>query len=180
MPRPTNKTELIAAASEQWNKMWSLIASMPPALRDAEFRFGNDPKLKEAHWPRDKNLRDVLVHLYEWHSLLLRWVESNLRGEPLPFLPAPHTWKSYGDMNVEFGEKHQGTSYVQAEALLRESHAQAMALIESLSDAELFEKQHYPWTGSTSVGAYCISATASHYDWAVKKIKLHLKTGGTT
>jgi hypothetical protein len=34
----------------------------------------------------------------------------------------------------------------------------------------------FPWTGGATLGAYCVSATASHYDWAMKKIKAHIKT----
>ncbi|MEL6140134.1 MAG: ClbS/DfsB family four-helix bundle protein, partial [Bacteroidota bacterium] len=29
----------------------------------------------------------------------------------------------------------------------------------------------YAWTGTTSLGAYLISSTSSHYDWAYKLIK---------
>lgn len=29
----------------------------------------------------------------------------------------------------------------------------------------------FNWTGTTSLGSYCVSATSSHYDWAMKKIK---------
>ena len=42
-------------------------------------------------------------------------------------------------------------------------------------DDELFEKKRYKWTGSTSLGAYLVSATSSHYDWAFKLIKKCLK-----
>jgi hypothetical protein len=44
-------------------------------------------------------------------------------------------------------------------------------LICQHSDQELFEKKKYAWTGTTSLGAYLISATSSHYDWATKLIK---------
>ena len=111
MPRPTNKTELIAAANGQWNKMWALLDAMPNETRSAVFHFGEDPKRKEAHWQRDKNLRDVLAHLYEWHRLLLAWTAANLGGEAKLFLPEPYTWKTYGEMNMEFWEKHQSTAY---------------------------------------------------------------------
>jgi hypothetical protein len=30
--------------------------------------------------------------------------------------------------------------------------------------------------GGSTLGAYCVSVTASHYDWAMKKIKAHIKT----
>jgi hypothetical protein len=94
-----------------------------------------------------------------------------MAGESKPFLPPPYTWKSYGEMNVGFWQKHQATTYEEAETMLRDSHAKVMALIESLSDEELFDKKHFSWTGTTNVGAYCISAAPSHYDWAMKKIK---------
>ena len=176
MPRPATKTELIAAANAQWDKMWNLIDSMSDEVRFASFDFGDDPKLKEAHWKRDKNLRDVFIHLYEWHQLLLNWTAANLGGEPKPFLPEPYNWKTYGDMNVEFWKNHQTTTYEDAVTMLRDSHGKVMALIDRLTDEELFGKKHFSWTGTSNVGSYCISTTASHYDWAMKKIKLHKKT----
>jgi hypothetical protein len=50
-----------------------------------------------------------------------------------------------------------------------------MALIERHSDAELFTKEHYAWTGRTSLGAYLVSCTSSHYDWALKLVRNGLK-----
>lgn len=175
MGRPTTKQDLIQTAGEQYDKLWKLIDSMTEAERNAEFQFGEELLQKEAHWARDKNLRDVLVHLYEWHQLLLNWVESNRGGEPRPFLPEPYNWKSYGAMNVGFWEKHQATPYDEAKALLLDSHGKVMDMIRGLSNEELFERKHFNWTGTTTVGAYCISATSSHYDWAMKKLKAHLK-----
>lgn len=78
-------------------------------------------------------------------------------------------------MNVGFWEKHQSTPYAQAETLLNESHARVVAQIEQFSDEALFSRAYFSWTGSTTLGAYCVSATSSHYDWAMKKIKAHLK-----
>ena len=94
----------------------------------------------------------------------------------MPFLPAPYNWKTYGQMNVAFWEKHQLTSYDDAASQLRDSHTRVIAAITPFSDTELFEKGALPWTGASTLGAYCVSATASHYDWAVKKMKTHIKT----
>jgi hypothetical protein len=174
MPRATTKAELLTAAETQWTKMWSLIDSMAAAQKTAPFSFDVSAD-KEAHWARDKNIRDVLIHLYEWHRLLLNWAKANGSGEDKPFLPAPYNWKTYGDMNVEFWKMHQSTSYDDAKAMLHESHRDVIALIEQFSDEELFEKKHFSWTGTSSLGSYCISVTASHYDWAMKKIKRHIK-----
>ena len=176
MPRASTKTELISAANDQWNKMWKLIDSIPGGAHSIVFNFGDDPKLKEAHWKRDKNVRDVLIHLYEWHQLLSKWTAANLDGKDKPFLPEPYNWKTYGDMNVEFFKKHQSTPYDESASMLCDSHENVMALIDSFNDEELFEKKHFSWTGTSNLGSYCISVTASHYDWAMKKIKQHDRT----
>lgn len=176
MPRPTTKAELMQAANGQFEKMWEFIDSMGNDGKDAVFAFGDDSKHKEAHWKRDKNLRDVLVHLYEWHRLLLDWVAANTSGNAKPFLPERYNWKTYGDMNVAFWEKHQSTSYEDAKEMILASHKKVLEMIDQFSDAALFEKAYFPWTGTTSLGSYCISATSSHYDWAIKKIKRYIKT----
>ena len=44
-------------------------------------------------------------------------------------------------------------------------------IIGKHSDEELFTKKKYQWTGTTSLGAYLIGSTSSHYDWALKTIK---------
>ena len=175
MPRPTTKTELVAAANDRWDKLWALIDLIPSGAQSVVFNFGNDPKLKEAHWQRDKNLRDVLIHLYEWHQLLLMWTAANLGGDAKPFLPEPYNWKTYGDMNVEFWTQHQSTAYADAMTMLHDSHVKVMALIETFNDEELFGKKHFSWTGASTLGSYCVSVTASHYDWAMKKIKQHAR-----
>ncbi|MCL1906277.1 MAG: ClbS/DfsB family four-helix bundle protein [Clostridiales bacterium] len=175
MPRPTTKAGLLAAANTQFEKMWALIDAMPESERNAVFCFDAKKAGKEAHWERDKNLRDVLIHLYEWHKLLLDWVKHNQSGNSRPFLPEPYNWKTYGDMNAGFWKKHQTTAYEKSVQMLKESHGAVMLLIDSFSDTELFEKKHFPWTGASNLGGYCVSVAPSHYDWAIKKIKAQIK-----
>ena len=165
MPRPTTKADLIQAANEQFAKLWTLIGEMSDKEKSADI-VPNE---------RDKNVRDVLVHLYEWHCLLLNWIRSNTNRNPAPFLPAPYNWKTYPQMNVVFWEKHQNTSYTDAETMLKKTHKEVMALIETFSNEDLFSKGAFDWAGTTTLGSYCVSATSSHYDWAIKDIKKALK-----
>lgn len=176
MGRPTNKTDLIQAAKTNFDRLWHTIDTLSDTALDTEFDFSNDAKKKEAHWRRDKNLRDILIHLYEWHQLLLHWIDSNMAGQQSPFLPSPYNWKTYGDMNVEFWKKHQRTSLKDAEAMLRRSHEEVLRTVNTFSDKELFEKNSFDWTGTTTLGSYSVSALSSHYDWATKKLKAHAKT----
>ena len=80
MARATTKADLTSSANEQFNKMWKLIDSMTEGQQKAAFSEEMATAGKETHWSRDRNLRDVLVHLYEWHQLLLSWVKANLNG----------------------------------------------------------------------------------------------------
>ncbi|GAE16462.1 ClbS/DfsB family four-helix bundle protein [Bacteroides pyogenes] len=178
MARATTKTDLIIAANGQFDRLCKIIEQMSDELQNAAFAHEMAAAGKETHWSRDKNLRDVLVHLHEWHKLLLNWIESNRAGDAKPFLPEPYNWKTYPAMNVEFWEKHQKTSLIDAKNMLMESHKKVMALIETFSNDELFAKNTFAWTGTSTLGAYCVSATSSHYDWAMKKLKLHIKTSG--
>ncbi|MDR3346784.1 MAG: ClbS/DfsB family four-helix bundle protein [Campylobacteraceae bacterium] len=178
MSRPTTKQDLIEAASTQFDKIWKMIGRMSEVEQNAPFDFDENflQKQKAAHWVRDKNLRDVLIHLYEWHQLLLNWVKSNQNKEAKAFLPAPYNWKTYPQMNVWFWEKHQSTTYAKSQKMLKDSHAEVMALIETLSNDELFAKNHFSWTGTSTLGSYCVSTTSSHYDWAITKIKQYIKS----
>ncbi len=175
MGRPTTKADLIIAANANYQKLNAMIDAMTEKELSTPFNFAGDIKKKEAHWQRDKNLRDVLIHLYEWHQLLLDWIAANTSSKEKPFLPAPYTWKTYGEMNVEFWKKHQNTSLDAAKQMLTQSHAAAMKLAETFDDEQLFSKNIYKWVGGSTLGSYFASATASHYDWAIKKLKAHSK-----
>ena len=151
MSRPTCKTDLLTAAAAKYEEMNKLIDKLPAEVLATPFDFSADVKKKEAHWQRDKNLRDVLIHLYEWHQLLLNWIAANQNGQSQPFIPLPYNW------------------------MLAQSHQQVLALAEQFSNEELFTKGVYKWVGGSPLGSYFVSTTSSHYDWAIKKLKAHNK-----
>ncbi len=175
MARPKTKEELIAASNSNFEKLWQLIAALTEDEFNTGFDFSDDAKKKEAHWRRDKNIRDVLIHLYEWHRLAINWITKNKKGEKVSFLPEPYTFKTTAEMNQKFWQKHQDTLYQKSVEMLRGSHDELMKIIAEFTNEELFTKKYFDWTGTTSVGSYLVSATSSHYDWAIKKIKAHQK-----
>lgn len=175
MGRPTSKEELLKAAEENYKKLLELCDAMTERELQTPFDFEKDTGKKEAHWKRDKNLRDVLIHLSEWHHLVLHWVRHNQKGENVSFLPKPYNWKNYGEMNVQLWKKHQNTSLEQAKKMLSESHEEVMRMIEMFSDDELFVKGVFSWVGTSTLGSYFVSNTSSHYNWAIKKLKAHKK-----
>lgn len=175
MARATTKNDLLDTAFKKYTELQVLIQCMTENEKATPFDFSNDEKKKEAHWKRDKNLRDIKIHLYEWHKLILDWVKSNRKGEDKSFLPQPYNWKTYGKMNIKFWEQHQNTSLEKATIMLNESHVAVLELAKMFTNEQLFSKNVYTWVGGSTLGSYFVSATASHYDWAIKKIKTHKK-----
>ena len=48
--------------------------------------------------------------------------------------------------------------------MLEKTHNEVLHLAETFSNEELFSKGIYKWAGSSPLGSYFVSATASHYD----------------
>ncbi|MDR1747594.1 MAG: ClbS/DfsB family four-helix bundle protein [Spirochaetaceae bacterium] len=128
------KQDLLELAEINFNKLLDFIEELPDEIKTKTY---NNNELNN----RDKTASDVMCHLYEWHQLLLNWINANRKGKAKPFLPEPYNWKTYPAMNVAFWKKHQNTPLV---------------------DAEKMFKKSFTWTGT--LGSYCVSATASHYD----------------
>ena len=105
--RPTTKNDLISAAAEEFSKLWSLIDSMSEKAQNTAFGFDIEGK-KEAHWARDKNLRDVLIHLYEWHQMVKRWYEEGTVKGGMPAVPGEgYTWMTLPDLNTDIWKRYQ-------------------------------------------------------------------------
>lgn len=173
MPRPKNKGELIQVANTNYEKLLTMIEKRSDAEKTMAYDFSSDEKKKEAHWKRDSNLRDVLMHLNEWHLLLLDWLKNRESGSNKPFLMEGYNWKTYGDMNMVFYERCQSLSEEEALSRFKDSHKKVMEALDTFSQEELFTNTYYPWVGGSCIGSYFISTTSSHYDWAMKKMKAH-------
>lgn len=81
MPRPKSKDDFLAASKENYEKLMNMIDGLSEKELSTPFDFSGEASKKEAHWSRDKNVRDVLIHLYEWHQLLLKFKPLRLGHE---------------------------------------------------------------------------------------------------
>jgi len=166
MVRPTNKEELIFLSNKNYKDIFELIDSFDKK----EIESGKIP-----FEDRDKNMRDILAHLHHWHLMMLNWYKVGMKGDK-PDMPAKgYTWKTTKDLNLEIWKMYQNKSYFEIIKMFNESFKKIQKIIMKHSDEELFTKKKYEWTGTTSLGSYLVSATSSHYDWAMKKIKKYKK-----
>jgi hypothetical protein len=161
MPRPKTKTELLELSAKNYEKLMALINAKSAEVQKKEFPEGY----------LNRNIRDVLCHLNHWHLMMKDWHDAGMRGKK-PEIPAKgYTWKTTQDLNMVIQMQYENTPLDEAKNLLADSYDQIQDIIKQYSNDELFEKKRYKWTGTTSLGAYLVSATSSHYDWAYKLIK---------
>lgn len=161
MPRPKTKEALIKLSHMNYEKLLTFIDDLPQEKRKAEFpaEFLN------------RNIRDVLAHLHHWHVLLLSWYEHGMKGKK-PEMPAVgYTWRTVPELNREINKKYKDVPLNDIKKSLDTSFKKVQKIIDRHSNDELFEKRKFKWTGTTSLGAYVVSATSSHYEWAVKLLR---------
>ncbi len=159
MGRPTGKGELLAAAKDEFQRLWAAVEQVPVADRGL-------PGACEA-W----SVKDLLTHLHAWQEMTLVWERAGAAGER-PAIPAPgYTFADTPALNQVIHERTRDTPWDVVVRDLHRTHAELLAVIDGYSEEDLFTKRRYPWTRSTSVGAYLVSATSSHYAWASKLIR---------
>ena len=161
MARPKNKTDLLDLSEKNFQKLFHFIEAFDMEKQEESFPPGT----------MNRNIRDVLIHLHQWHLMMAKWYKIGMSGEKPAMPDEGYTWKTVPALNKLIWEEAQAISLEDAKQKVSSSHKDVRAIIEKHSDEELFEKKRYKWTGSTSLGAYLISATSSHYDWAFKLIK---------
>ncbi len=175
MSNSTTKSDLLKSASNRFNDLVSIVESIGESEQSTPFDFSNDESRKELHWSRDKNIRDVYTHLFEWHQLFLQWVRSNLKGDKQSYLPNPYTWENYESFNIEIWKKYQHISLNKSKEMIIQSHNEVLTLLETFNDAQLFSKGVYSWVEGNHLGGSFDAVTISHYEWALEKIKAHCK-----
>ncbi len=102
---------------------------------------------------------------------MLNWVNNNTTGNNEPFLPHPYNWRNYGEVNIEFWKNHQNTTLKNSEELFLKSHDEVIKLANTFTSDDLFSKDSFPWGGGSTLGSYFVSATVSHYEWALKNLE---------
>lgn len=159
MVTKSEKEILLENSVENFKVLLGIIESVPSRKRSLSIETEE----------RDKNFRDVLMHLYEWHAMLERWYREGMDGD-IPFMPAPgYKWKTLKLLNKQIWENYQDVTLNQAIKKLKLSHERIMALINRHTNEEIMTKKYYKWTKTSNLYSYFAANTSHHYIWAIKK-----------
>ena len=164
MPRPFTKIQILSESQKGYAALVQYLAGLTPADMTQPGTLG------------DWSVKDVLFHLYEWQRMVLEWIESSRRGET-PHVPARgFKWNQIPALNRQIFETYCERSLNEAHALLADSHRQVEAMLEGLSEEQIFTPARYSWMNQNALAAYFVSCTSSHYRWALNEIRTGIKT----
>lgn len=166
MAKITTKQELLFEAEKNYKELMDLIDSITEEEKHISFLFED----------RDKNVRDVIAHLYHWHTLFNKWYDTAMVKMELPKIPEEgYNWRMLKELNYTIWEKYQDISLSEALDLLNTSHNQLLEVMKLHSEEELLQQGVYSWTKNGTLGEYCHANTGEHYVWAMTKIKKQVR-----
>ena len=169
MPRPTTKEQLLVQSQRTMDELMAVVESLSTV------------QLEMAGTCGEWSVKDILSHLHAWHELFFTWYRVGMAGGK-PAIPAPgFSFKDTPALNEKLYRENQDLDCTEVMASLAQSHRQVIALVANHTEDELFTRQYYPWTGTTTLGAYFIGSMSSHYEWAgglTKKWRRELARSG--
>lgn len=125
-------------------------------------------------WPGsmgDWSVKDILAHLVDWEQRLIEWYQAGKKGE-IPKTPAPgYTWRELPKLNQAGYEQHKNEDLETVLARFDGSYLEILALVEGMSEQEIFEAKYYEWTGDSALLPWIAANSSSHYNWARRNIR---------
>lgn len=147
----TTKAGLIAITEESYRNLQHEVAG----LTDAEMR--------EPHAPDGWSVKDVLAHISGWERMFTGWMDAILRRDK-PDRPESidQVWLDATNARLYQESRRRSPEEVRIEAA--EWHAAIIALIERMSEADLFDPHRFPYTGGDPVAPWVRGNADEHYD----------------
>jgi hypothetical protein len=130
---------------------------------------------EQMTWPGSMgnwSVKDILAHLVDWEQRFIGWYQAGVQGD-VPQTPAPGmTWRDLPRLNQQGYESHKVEPLEEVLIHYEASFQEIMAMIEGMSEQEIFEPEYYRWTGDSSLLPWIAANTSSHYNWARRVIRM--------
>jgi hypothetical protein len=128
-------------------------------------------------WGDGWTLSDLVAHLAEWQSMFLGWYEAGLRGASAQ-MPAPdYKWNELPRLNHAIWARHRSRSTAAVRADFETGYSRILEVVRALSEAQVLQPGHFPWTGKNGLKTYLGGNTASHYRFASAVVTRWLRGG---
>jgi hypothetical protein len=130
--RVTTKAELLADTERAWTALQAALNHLTETQMIT---------LKDA---QDWSVKDHIVHLTAWERSVLFLLQSRPRHEALGVDEALYLRGDFDAINAAIQQQHKALPLAEALAQSRSVHAQMLAVLEKLTDADLHKTyRHY-------------------------------------
>lgn len=158
MSRFKTKDALLADINKERAALEGLLATIPAEAKTEPVVDG-------------LSVKDLLAHRAEWGRMMIDWYEAAKAGKAVAVPSERYKWSQLKALNAEIHHRFADMPLARIETMFAETHDRLGERVAAMSDAELFTKHHYAFTGTSDLATYVNSATAAHYRSARKLIK---------
>jgi|GEM_PF-177061 len=158
----TSKRGLLEITAKEYGKLQQVLEDMPAILRLEKDGDGISPK-------------DIIGHRAHWIDLFLGWYRDGQAGKEVFFPAKGYKWNDLKRYNSDLRQRQSGLSWRSACSLLETNHAELVALIERLSDDELYGGPMKGAQNAWTTGRWAEAAGPSHYRSAAKYLRQRTK-----
>lgn len=162
MPAATNRSDLLAVTTKEYDKLVSVMEKVAP---DQALRKRED----------DTSIKDVIAHRAHWITLFLGWYADGQAGKEVFFPARGYKWNDLKAYNAQLRADQAGLGWEDAKAMLAANHAQLVTFIEGLEDAALYGGPMKGANNTWTTGRWAEATGSSHSRSAAKWLRACLR-----
>ena len=168
MSVPENKSELIEAIEESFDRLWRELAAVPEGLtRETTLEGHAKGTVMSVH--------DLVSYLVGWSEMVLKWHQRRRAGLSVDFPETGYKWNELGRLASKFYFDYAELSWPALLERLADAKARIVVLVEGYSDAELYGA---PWYEKYTMGRMIQFNTSSPLANARGRLRKWKKANG--
>lgn len=153
MAIPTNKTELINAISDNYDKLKKQLITVPHELIYE--------KTLEGHAQLTKmSIHNLVSYLLGWGKIVIKWIDAKEDISKVEFPEAGFKWNQLGELAQKFYSDFSHSTYEEVVNQLDNIHKKIVEEIYAMTNEDLYGKE---WYGKWTLGRIIQFNTASPY-----------------
>lgn len=153
MSVPQTKAELLLAIDQNFSKLIRYLNTIPPEMTSGYVMEGHAKGT-------EMSVHDLVSYLLGWNSLVVKWVTSDAKGQPVDFPESGFKWNQLGLLAQKFYEDYSDLPYDALIAELQTVKIEIVTLIDERTDEVLYGK---PWYAKWTMGRMISFNTSSPY-----------------
>ncbi|WP_298813594.1 ClbS/DfsB family four-helix bundle protein [uncultured Roseibium sp.] len=157
-----SKQQLLDLSTKEWQKLLKILDELPAILRLQKDEEETSPK-------------DIIGHRAHWIELYLGWYRDGRAGKEVFFPAKGYKWNETKRYNADLRQQQTGLTWDAARSMLESNHAELLALIESLSEEELYGGPMKGANNNWTAGRWAEAAGPSHYRSAAKYLRQRMR-----